>query len=123
MRNARSRSITIGIAVFGIAVLLSAAAVFALFPGQTAGLITDLYPPVLAALSTGLSLQIYRSLERGRAARRIWATLTAAMGFWTLAEIVWTFYDFTGLAKPYPSWADLFYMTGDLLLFIFFALQ
>lgn len=123
MRNAHSRPIVTGIAAFSLAVMVSAVAVFALFPGQTARLITDLYPPVLAALCTGLSCQIYRSLERGRQARRIWALLTAAMGFWTLAEITWAFYEFVIRAEPYPSWADLFYLTGGFLLVVFFALQ
>lgn len=123
MVGANNRPIIIRIAVFAIAVLLSEAAVFALFPGWTARLITDLYPPVLAALCTWLAHQIYRSLERGRQARRIWRALMGAMGFWTLAEITWALYDFVIEAEPYPSWADLFYLMGDWLLVIFFALQ
>lgn len=123
MGNAHNRSIVIGISVFSILVLISAVAVFALFPGWTARLIADLYPPVLAALCTWFSYQIYRSIERGRRARRVWRLLMGAMGFWTLAETTWALYEFVIQAEPYPSWADLFYMSGNLLLFVFFALQ
>jgi len=118
-----NRSTVTRLLVFDIAVLLSAVAVFALFPGRTARLITDFYPLTLAVLCTWLSHQIYRSLERGRQARRIWGLLTAAMAFWTLAEITWALYDFVIRAEPYPSWADLFYMIGDVLLVAFFAVQ
>ncbi len=122
MAGTTNRLLIVRTVVWNIAVLLSAAIVFTLFSGRTARLITDLYSIVLAALGTGLSYQIYRSLERGQAARRIWALLTAAMGFWTLAEITWALYDLAQ-AEPYPSWADLFYVTGDLFLIAFFALQ
>ncbi len=122
MRGANYRSSVIRVAAFSTAVLLSAMAVFAFFP-HAARLVSDLYPPVLAALCSGLSYQIYRSLERGRQARQVWALLTAAMGFWTLAEITWALYDFVLPGEPYPSWADLFYLIGDSLLVAFFALQ
>jgi len=89
-----NRSTVTRLIVFDIAVLLSAVAVFALFPGRTARLITDFYPLTLAALCTRFSFLTYRSLEQGRRARRIWALLTAAMAFWTLAEITWALYDF-----------------------------
>lgn len=118
-----NRSTVTRLLVFDIAVLLSAVAVFALFPGRTARLITDFYPLTLAALCTRFSFLTYRSLEQGRRARRIWALLTAAMAFWTLAEITWALYDFVIRAEPYPSWADLFYMIGDVLLVAFFAVQ
>ncbi len=118
-----NRSIIARLLVFDIAVLLSAVAVFALFPGHTARLITDLYPVILAVLCTWLALQIYRSVEQGRQARRIWTLLTAAMVFWTLAEIAWALYDYVIRAEPYPSWADLFYLIGDTLLVAFFAVQ
>jgi len=122
MGKRSNRSIILRLLVFDIAVLLSAAAVFALFPGRTARLIVDCYPVILAALCTWLSFHIYHSLERGRQARRIWGLLTAAMAFWTLAEITWALYDFME-AEPYPSWADLFYLIGDALLVAFFAVQ
>ncbi len=122
MASTNHRPLIVRVAVFNVAVLLSAAAVFAFFR-HAARLVSDLYPPVLAALCTGLSHQIYRSLERGRQARRVWALLTAAMGFWTLAEIAWALYDFVIPAEPYPSWADLFYLIGGSLLVAFFALQ
>jgi len=122
MGKRSNRSIILRLLVFDIAVLLSAAAVFALFPGRTARLITDFYPVILAALCTWLSFHIYHSLERGRQARRIWMLITAAMAFWTLAEITWALYDFME-AEPYPSWADLFYLIGDALLVAFFAVQ
>ena len=118
-----NRSIVVRMLVFDIAVLPSAVAVFALFPGHTARLITDLYPVILAVLCTWLSLQIYRSVEQGRQARRVWAMLTVAMGFWALAEITWALYEFVIRAEPYPSWADLFYLIGDALLIAFFAVQ
>jgi len=122
MGKRSNRSIILRLLVFDIAVLLSAAAVFALFPGRTARLITDCYPVILAALCTWLSFHIYHSLERGRQARRIWMLITAAMAFWTLAEITWALYDFME-AEPYPSWADLFYLIGDALLVAFFVVQ
>jgi len=123
MGRRNNRSIVVRLLVFDIAVLLGAAAVFALFPGRTARLITDFYPVILAVLCIWLSYQIYRSLERGQQARRIWGLLTAAMAFWTLAEIAWALYDFVIRAEPYPSWADLFYMIGNVLLIAFFAVQ
>jgi len=122
MGRRNNRSIVVRLLVFDIAVLLSAAAVFALFPGRTARLITDLYPVILAALCTWFSVLIYRSLERGRRARRIWALLTAAMGSWVLAETTWALYEFIGV-EPFPSWADLFYIIGNVLLIAFFAVQ
>lgn len=111
------------IVIFNIGVFTSAVAVFTLFSGHTARLITDLYPPVLAAMGVVLVLQIYRSLEKGRQARRIWGVMALAMGFWTLAEITWALYDYVLQEEPYPSWADLFYQIGDFFLVIFFALQ
>ncbi len=122
MEKSSNRSIAVRALVVSIAVLISAAVVFAVFPGRTAKLIIDLYPPVLAALCTWFSFRIYRSLETGRQARRIWALMTTAMGFWTLAEITWALYDFAQ-AEPYPSWADLFYLIGNALLVAFFAVQ
>ncbi|MGC9083664.1 MAG: hypothetical protein ACP5ME_10865 [Anaerolineae bacterium] len=122
MKTTNNRSFVVRLIIVDIAVLLSAAAVFTLFPGHTAKRIADLYPIVLAAMGAWISFQIYRSIERGRQARRIWALLTAGMGFWSLAETTWTLYDFLG-AAPYPSWADLFYLIGNSLLIAFFALQ
>jgi hypothetical protein len=122
MGNRHNRSIVIRMIVADLAVMVSAVAVFALFPGHTARLITDLYPVILVALCTWFSVLIYRSLEQGRRARRIWALLTAAMGSWVLAETAWALYEFIGV-EPFPSWADLFYMIGNVLLIAFFAVQ
>ncbi|MCS7178539.1 MAG: hypothetical protein RML46_05245 [Anaerolineae bacterium] len=118
-----SRALVYRVVAINIMVWASAVAIFVLFPGRTARLITDLYPPVLSGLSTWLAYRIYRSLERGQQARRIWMLLAVAMGLWTLAEMGWALYDFFLPIAPYPSWTDLLYLVGGLFLVAFFVVQ
>lgn len=110
------------ILAFDLLVFGTAALLFVLLPGPSARLVSDAYPIVLSVLCAGLSLRIYRSLEKERLARRPWALLTAGFIGWALGELVWGVYDLLG-KEPYPSLADLFYLAGDLCLIAFFAIQ
>lgn len=124
MAGAGKPSLGIRLLALNGAALLGAVAAFVFLPLPIARLInTNLYPIVLAALGTWLSYQIYRSTETGQRARRIWALLTAALGSWTVGDVIWTLNDLVIQASVYPFWDDLFYLMGDLFLVVFFALQ
>ncbi|GEM_PF-892681 len=117
---------TIGpVIAFAGLVLLSALFVFAFFPDRLPliNIVSNGYPIVLAMMATGISSRIYRSLPKGRYARRLWGTLIAAFGCWAIGEILWSVYEFVLKLDIYPSLADLFYLIGDITLAIFFASQ
>ncbi|MDW7990599.1 MAG: hypothetical protein RMK65_00305 [Anaerolineae bacterium] len=110
------------ILAFDLLVFASALALFVLLPGPLARRISSVYPVVLGLLCTGLSIKIYRSVGKEGQAHRIWALLTGGFVGWALGELLWLVYDLLGM-EPYPSWADLFYLAGDLCLLAFFAMQ
>lgn len=112
------------ILVFDLLVFGSAGALFAVLPDPLAGTLTGLHPFLLSLLCVALSVQIYRSLEKGKRARLLWGLPVLAFGGWALGEALWLFSDLSGIySLPYPSWADLFYLLGNAFLAAFFLFQ
>ena len=84
------------------------------FPSQV-GTFSDLATPALAglaALSAGLTMRRY---EKGLGTRsgKIWLSFTVGILLWFFGETVWLVYThWLNVEIPYPSAADVFYITG-----------
>jgi hypothetical protein len=64
----------------------------------------------LAALSACLACMSAATRNRG-SGRLFWLLLSAALGAWTIAEVLWGVYDLLlHVAVPVPSWADVGYL-------------
>ncbi|MHB8633868.1 MAG: sensor histidine kinase [Thermoplasmatota archaeon] len=46
----------------------------------------------------------------GRERRAAWGFLAAACAAWALGNVVWTYYELSGVNVPFPSWADAGYV-------------
>ena len=89
------------------------AALLVALPGlstETRGTL-DLVAYPAASIGAGLLLAAAALLHQGR---RRWAWLLVGLGVlsWGIAEAGWQFYLGTGREVPYPSWLDLFYLSG-----------
>jgi hypothetical protein len=105
------------------AVLLLATVGIAVFaPSPAKDILLDVFPILFALLAAAITYRIYQSVAPQSQARKLWLLMFLAMSAWLVAEVLWLSYGLQGL-ESYPSWADLFYIAGDVLLAAFFVLQ
>ena len=91
---------------------------YALIPRDSVALDTIMYAGVEAA--AGVAILIGVRLYRPNAPGAWWA-LAAALFSWTVADVIWGFYQ--GADKdPFPSWADPFYLLGYGLIGVAFTI-
>lgn len=78
--------------------------------GETSVVYFDDVVTALAALCGCLACAGAARRQSG-AKRRFWTILTAALGAWTFAEVIWAVYDMVlHTSVPVPSWADVGYL-------------
>ncbi len=89
------------------------------------GLFVAVGTPILAgiaALSAGLAMKGY-GRDLATVTGKIWVSITAGIFLWFLGEVVYsTYYLFLAVAIPYPSVADVFYLSGYAPLFLGFSI-
>ncbi|MBN1261731.1 MAG: hypothetical protein JXB35_13730 [Anaerolineae bacterium] len=66
----------------------------------------------LAIIVTISAASIWRMMSTEDQRRRLWGGLVIGWALWALAEIIWSLYSILGQEVPYPSLADLFWVTG-----------
>ncbi|MGI0072359.1 MAG: hypothetical protein ACREA3_00910 [Nitrosotalea sp.] len=101
-------------------VLVGFLIVFATFLGkETVKVVTDIvYIPVtgmMVALSVILALRFRQSGSHGKA----WLFFLATSILWFIAETLWTVYELVYNVNPFPSLADVFFISGYPLIFCF----
>ncbi|MFN0096254.1 MAG: putative bifunctional diguanylate cyclase/phosphodiesterase [Dehalococcoidia bacterium] len=96
----------------GLALLASAMLILgplAILPeGQAELAVADLSVAAAAFVASACAFSAAR--KQSGAERRGWLLLGAGLSIWTLAEVVWSFYDLVLLQDPFPSLADVFYL-------------
>lgn len=122
MENLTRRQLMIVVFFANVLVFASFVGVLFFVPPPTKEILTDAYPVLLALGAAAAAYRIYQSTPDERLLRRAWRVMFFAMCFWLAAETLWISYELRGLS-PYPSAADVFYITGDVLLVAFFLLQ
>ncbi len=60
-----------------------------------------------------MALWLWRRLAVGRLNRQLWLGLLLGWVLWTVGEFWWTAAAFAGGEVPYPSWADFFWLVGN----------
>jgi diguanylate cyclase (GGDEF)-like protein len=78
--------------------------------------ITDILgtvPPIFGGV-----VALYAAAAAGGRARRGWLLLGLGCLFWGSGEVIWSFYEIVlGQSNPFPSWADVAYLSAVPLLF------
>lgn len=71
-------------------------------------IIANLLTALSALLAAACTLQAARTFERGEPQRRVWLILGSGLTLWTIAELIWAYYEIIlEQQPPYPSMADL----------------
>ena len=92
--------------------------IYALLPRDSVAVDTILYAGLEAV--AGFAIIIGVRLHRPNAPSAWWA-LAAALFSWTVADVIWGFYQAAD-KDPFPSWADPFYLLGYALIGVAFAI-
>lgn len=72
----------------------------------------------LAIATTLFALSLWNMVKTSSISRTLSINLFIAWLLWTIAEILWAFYDSQGQEVPYPSPADIFWLIGYLPIWI-----
>jgi hypothetical protein len=66
----------------------------------------------LAILTVYFSFRLWQQVGSSPKSRFLWRYMIVGWISWTIAEILWAIFSFSGKEIPYPSWADLFWLLG-----------
>jgi len=82
-------------------------------------IISDAASIVCSSIASVFFIRTWLSTSESEIAKRIWGLAALGIVLWTLAEIIWGFYEVVlGRAIPYPSIADLFWLGGYVPLYL-----
>jgi hypothetical protein len=73
---------------------------------------------VFLTFATVQSLGYWKSVQNPKEANQVWLLFSLGLGLYAMGEIVWVYYNFTGIEAPYPSLGDLFWVFSYPLLLI-----
>jgi len=80
---------------------------------ETNTIINDVMSVLCALAATLLFLNVWLSTSNRDASKKIWSWMVIGLLAWTVAETIWAFYEVVlGQEVPYPSIADLFWLSG-----------
>jgi hypothetical protein len=93
-----------------------AAVLFALNPPPgVVRIVSNGFPLLLGLIGVVLAYLLFRRRMKDRTEAVIWGTMTAGLVCWTIGELIWLYFGFTGGGEtPYPSTADVFWAAGYL---------
>ncbi len=82
-------------------------------------IISDAAPVTCSFIASGFFIWTWASISKKEVYKKVWGWATLGILLWTLAEIVWGYYEvILGIAIPYPSIADLFWLGGYVPLYL-----
>lgn len=70
----------------------------------------------LALAVVAVTLLLWRRLAVGQFNRQLWLGLLVGWVLWTVGEFWWTIEAYVRSEVPYPSWADLFWLLGNVVM-------
>jgi hypothetical protein len=65
---------------------------------------------VFSVFASVQAVLYWRSIQNRAEANRVWLVLGLGLGFYTLGNVVWLFYNLNGIEAPYPSLGDFFWL-------------
>lgn len=104
-------------AVIALNACLYTAPIYRLVGADAVLWVNNLTNVAAAMLSVWLAWRLWRSFRRGEILGTIWGSLAIGLALWTVAELVWDFYQFVlGAQAPSVSPADLAWVLGYIAL-------
>jgi len=76
--------------------------------------IFTIIPATLLILS---SILVIKSYKKNHPNKNSFLLLTCAFSFWFMAELIWNYYEHIAGTDPFPSLADLFYLSAPISMF------
>jgi hypothetical protein len=87
-------------------------------PG-TDTIINDAASVICASIAAGFYISVWLTMSSKEVYKKIWGWVTLGIILWTIAEIIWGYYEvILGIIVPYPSIADLFWLSGYIPVYV-----
>jgi len=116
----RNRRLVIAtILMLALVIVILIAEILATKQPGTDTIINDAASVICASIASGFYISAWLPMSSKEVYKKIWGWVALGIILWTIAEIIWGYYEvILGIIVPYPSIADLFWLSGYIPVYV-----